>query len=412
MEKKTIGAFIAALRKANGLTQKQLADKLNVSDKAVSRWERDETLPDLTLIPVIAEIFGVTSDELLRGQRSNPDAPLPDSAAEKTEKQLRYYISAAKTKFRIQSIISVGISLLGYITAMICNFAFLRARLGFLLGCVFYSAALICQLIFSVLANSRMDADEMDPETIAAYRRDITRSNELVFSCIASLLCAALPLIVHVPDAYLGLPSYTYASLMLLYLVASAGLCALICWIINLRLGYATFSKKARLRLAAVAIVIPVMGITWVGHYIFTELIYAHRYLLADNTQYDSFQEFRKAMETPLDPDGNTMILQYNYQELKIYENAAGERFVANYHVVFNGADPDAVEYGYWNANQTISDYVQNGDVFYTFTPAQAEAAYKVYQMVTIGLFILYPMEIAAAVVLCRRKIIKLSAKV
>ena len=56
MEKKTIGAFIAALRKANGLTQKQLADKLCVSDKAVSRWERDETLPDLMLIPVIAGI--------------------------------------------------------------------------------------------------------------------------------------------------------------------------------------------------------------------------------------------------------------------------------------------------------------------------------------------------------------------
>lgn len=46
MEKKTIGSFIAALRKANGLTQKELAEKLNVSDKAVSRWERDECYPD------------------------------------------------------------------------------------------------------------------------------------------------------------------------------------------------------------------------------------------------------------------------------------------------------------------------------------------------------------------------------
>ena len=60
----SIGGFIAALRKANGLTQKQLAEKLNVSDKAVSRWERDECALDLSLIPVIAEIFGITSDEL------------------------------------------------------------------------------------------------------------------------------------------------------------------------------------------------------------------------------------------------------------------------------------------------------------------------------------------------------------
>lgn len=51
MERKSIGTLIAALRRANGLTQKQLADQLGVSDKAVSRWERDESLPDLTLLP-------------------------------------------------------------------------------------------------------------------------------------------------------------------------------------------------------------------------------------------------------------------------------------------------------------------------------------------------------------------------
>lgn len=81
MEKRTMGEFIAALRKAKGLTQRQLAERLNVSDKAVSRWERNETMPDLVLIPVLAEIFVITSDELLRGQRNNPEkapeVPLP-----------------------------------------------------------------------------------------------------------------------------------------------------------------------------------------------------------------------------------------------------------------------------------------------------------------------------------------------
>lgn len=69
MEAKTMGRFMAALRKANGMTQKELAEKLNVSDKSVSRWETDEGSPDLSLIPVIAEIYGVTCDELLRGER-------------------------------------------------------------------------------------------------------------------------------------------------------------------------------------------------------------------------------------------------------------------------------------------------------------------------------------------------------
>ena len=69
MEKKTIGKFIAVLRRANGMTQTQLAEKLFVSDKTVSRWERDESTPDLALIPIIADLFGVTTDELLRGER-------------------------------------------------------------------------------------------------------------------------------------------------------------------------------------------------------------------------------------------------------------------------------------------------------------------------------------------------------
>lgn len=73
MEKKTIGALIAALRRANGMTQRDLADRLHVSDKTVSRWERDEGTPDLALIPVIAEIFCVSCDELLRGERKPPE---------------------------------------------------------------------------------------------------------------------------------------------------------------------------------------------------------------------------------------------------------------------------------------------------------------------------------------------------
>ena len=73
MEKKTIGAFIAALRKANGMTQRELAEALHVSDKTVSRLERDDGAPDLSLIPVIAELFGVTCDELLRGERASAE---------------------------------------------------------------------------------------------------------------------------------------------------------------------------------------------------------------------------------------------------------------------------------------------------------------------------------------------------
>ncbi len=71
MEKKSIGNFIATLRKAKGYTQQDLADLLSVSNKTVSSWENDNTSPDITLIPVIADIFNVTCDELIRGKKDS-----------------------------------------------------------------------------------------------------------------------------------------------------------------------------------------------------------------------------------------------------------------------------------------------------------------------------------------------------
>ena len=71
MEAKSIGKFIATLRKANGYTQTQLAEMLGVSNKTISNWENEVSYPDLSLIPVIADLFNVTADELLRGAKSN-----------------------------------------------------------------------------------------------------------------------------------------------------------------------------------------------------------------------------------------------------------------------------------------------------------------------------------------------------
>jgi len=61
---KNITASIAALRNASGMTQAELAEKLNYSDKAVSKWERGESLPDITVIKQFADLFGVTVDSL------------------------------------------------------------------------------------------------------------------------------------------------------------------------------------------------------------------------------------------------------------------------------------------------------------------------------------------------------------
>ena len=66
MKKKTLGMMIASLRKENGMTQLDLADKMGVTDKAVSKWERDISYPDVNTIAKLAEVFEISVDELMQ----------------------------------------------------------------------------------------------------------------------------------------------------------------------------------------------------------------------------------------------------------------------------------------------------------------------------------------------------------
>ena len=66
MEKQTLGQKIAELRKAKNMTQLELANKLNITDKAVSKWERDISCPDINTFPKLAEVFEISVDELLQ----------------------------------------------------------------------------------------------------------------------------------------------------------------------------------------------------------------------------------------------------------------------------------------------------------------------------------------------------------
>ena len=64
----TIGNRIQKFRKENGLTQEELAEKLGVSAQAVSKWENDASCPDISLLPQLCRILGITTDELLSGK--------------------------------------------------------------------------------------------------------------------------------------------------------------------------------------------------------------------------------------------------------------------------------------------------------------------------------------------------------
>ena len=74
MDNIRFGAFVAQLRKEQGLTQKELADRLNVTDKAVSKWETGKGFPDVKLLEPLAQALGISLVELIRGEKDPRDS--------------------------------------------------------------------------------------------------------------------------------------------------------------------------------------------------------------------------------------------------------------------------------------------------------------------------------------------------
>ena len=78
MLNKTLGEMINFLRKEKNMTQNDLAEKMNVTDKAVSKWERNLSCPDVNSIPKLAEILGVSVEELLNAQTKQDNGKVDD----------------------------------------------------------------------------------------------------------------------------------------------------------------------------------------------------------------------------------------------------------------------------------------------------------------------------------------------
>ena len=112
MDQKKIGLFLKMLRNEKGLTQEQLAEKLNVSNRSVSRWETGSTLPDISLIIELADYYKVDIKELVEGERKSEI--MNKESTETFDKIAEYSVERKKSqlqKFRIftEILIVIGI---------------------------------------------------------------------------------------------------------------------------------------------------------------------------------------------------------------------------------------------------------------------------------------------------------------
>ncbi len=310
MEKKTMGSFIAVLRKANGMTQRELAEKLNVSDKAVSRWERDECAPDLSLIPVIADIFGVTADELLRGERISDSRRSDASQGEnsdrtesggegfspKSKKQIAEIVRIAVTKHNAVMVLIAVLSLLGPASALLFNSIDIPF-LGLFISLVIYvvAAAVIASTTINALSKVP-SGDDFDAGEMNRFKRDIAYST-----------WAAASVVVIVIFAQAG---YYTGGTIVLSVLFGALVCAVARFIMT-----AAFIKngvieptnptavnrglfKKCVAVAAVLVVITIAVQVSVVGYIDINMVFV------EGTEFTNYDDFKEYMENPVDMDG------------------------------------------------------------------------------------------------------------
>ena len=134
MDKKSMGTFLTDLRKEKGLTQQEVADNLNVSNKTISKWERDEGYPEITMLTEIAKYYGITTDELLNGERFVKDTEI----CYKKDRLLE----TSKTTAIITDTVSVFSFFLFFVFGLFADFTGFTGLVYGIVGCVIVS--LIC----------------------------------------------------------------------------------------------------------------------------------------------------------------------------------------------------------------------------------------------------------------------------
>ena len=180
MDMKKIGSFLKALRKEKGLTQEQLAEKLGVAGRTVSRWETASNMPDLSILIQLAEFYDIEVGEILDGERKDI---IMDKEVKETLTKIADYSNDEKQKavnvykFSLMVMFFVGFIIVMIEFAMLVDFRYIIAEsLPLLIGG--------CTCIIMTIKNGLWDTFSKKKITPA---RDAVTS--FIITLIASIFC-------------------------------------------------------------------------------------------------------------------------------------------------------------------------------------------------------------------------------
>ena len=130
MDCKKIGSLIYELRKDKNMTQKQIAELMNISDKTISKWERGLGCPDISLLPELSQILGVSIDQILSGQIN-----LNDLVGGNMNKLKFYVCPQCGNLMTATGNATISCCYKGSITLYICNKRYIMFLCHFMFSC-------------------------------------------------------------------------------------------------------------------------------------------------------------------------------------------------------------------------------------------------------------------------------------
>lgn len=214
--KQSMGEFLATLRRANGYTQQEVAEKLGVSNRTLSSWETDRTAPDLLVLPAIADLYGVTVDEILRGERRAAEEK-QNAISEDSKRNLKKRRFA---KFGTRRLFCLGFALLGSLIFLAACAVLLYSSaplwLSVLLMVIGAGGCIACVILTACFAYSAIKAeglvlkeDYTDEKKPYAFCVRHSVANSLFWLSLPHILGATVFLIVFFAAGY-----YDYRIIM------------------------------------------------------------------------------------------------------------------------------------------------------------------------------------------------------
>lgn len=188
MEKPAVGEFLATLRKEDGYTQQDVADKLNISDRTLSSWETGRTEPDLSSLAALADFYGLTVDEILRGERNAERHTTACEQPEESEDPLEKFFRKRNICVAV-GVISALVFIIGSLTLLLTEAPLWLDLLFILAG----AAGNIASLVLLFRFESRTLGDDAENELKLNLKH--SASFALIFNSLA-YICGAIVLFI------------------------------------------------------------------------------------------------------------------------------------------------------------------------------------------------------------------------